>query len=105
MALFDFKKKYAMILIVAIGVTSCGICAPNDSMSIIEPKTRIEYIAPFLRYTYFLMRSILETVSLRKTSTPKPLPTMISVGDHISIGISIALPYPGNPIDAILFHI
>ena len=34
-------------------------------------------MAPFLRYLYFLMRSMLPTVSCRTTMAPRPLPRRI----------------------------
>ena len=46
-----------------MGETHCGILAPKLSATITNPRKSTEYIAPFLRYLYFLTVSIFRTVS------------------------------------------
>src|SRR3989339_1403821 len=62
---------------VITGENQLGIWAPKLSRTMISPRKRIEYIAPFFRYAYFLILSILEIVSWRRTRAPRPLPKRI----------------------------
>ena len=60
------------------GENQLGTLYPKLSRSITDPKNRIEYIAPFFKKTYFLMRSIFPTVNCRTTTAPSPFPMRIS---------------------------
>ena len=63
---------------VIIGETRSGISNEKDLMTIIIHKKKIEYIAQFLRYLYFLIRSILLTVSRLTRNAPSPFPRRIN---------------------------
>lgn len=74
----DFQKKYPTTANVATGESHCGMWNPKASAIITTPRIRIEYMAPFFKYLYLLMRSILLTVSFLSTRAPRPFPMRIS---------------------------
>ncbi len=74
----DFQKKYPTTAKVATGDNHCGTWYPKASIIITTPRMRMEYMAPFFRYLYFLIRSMLLTVSFRRTRAPRPFPMRIS---------------------------
>ena len=71
---WDFQKKNPTVPKVMAGESHSGRRIPKLSHTIIIPRKRIEYIAPFFKYIYFLILSILPSVSWRTTRAPKPLP-------------------------------
>ena len=56
---------------------------PKLSRIIIIPKNKIEYIAPFFKYLYFLILSMFETVSCLRTTAPMPFPIRIIGTDKV----------------------
>lgn len=83
-SIFDFRKKYPITPKVIIGETRSGISIEKDLSIIIAPRNRIEYIAQFLRYLYFLILSILLTVSRLTRKAPSPFPRRINGTERVN---------------------
>lgn len=81
---WDLRKKYPTITNVTTGENQAGMKNPKLSKIIISPKNKTEYIAPFFKYLYFLIRSMFPTVSLRKIYAPKPLPKIIKGTENVN---------------------
>lgn len=62
---------------VIIGENHSGICAPKALRTIMLPKNKIEYIAPFCRYLYFFILLIFPMVICLTINAPKPFPIKI----------------------------
>ena len=80
----DFRKKYPITENVIIGETRSGISIQKDLRIIMIHKRQIEYIAQFLRYLYFLIRSILCTVSSLTMYAQSPFPRRISGTESVN---------------------